>query len=385
METFLFVVKIVLYLLGLLAIILTVLPFLKLSAWWIRIGDFPRLQITALCLFVGVLFAALGFISGKTDYAFIALLAACAIYQFYCVLPYLPFYPKQVEKSRRFSPEKAIKLLIFNVFMENRKTEKFIDLVRKVNPDIFLLAEVNRRWLNAVSILDKDYPHAIKHPLENTYGLALFSKLELENAEVKFLVEDDIPSFHTNVKLRSGKLIKLYCLHPRPPAPAENNRSLERDAELLIVARFADKTDEPTIVAGDLNDVAWSRTTKLFQKISGLLDPRIGRGLYNSFHADHPLLRFPLDHVFHSNDFRLVELKRMPNIGSDHFPIYLTLNYEPAAELTQEEPKADREEKREAVETIVEAFETIEEEKQEEDKERKEGGKTDSAIFNAPV
>lgn len=363
METFLFIAKIILYLLGLLAIILTVLPFLKFSAWWIRIGDFPRLQIAALCITIGILFAALGFILNKTDYVFIALLAACALYQFYCVLPYLPFYPKQVEKTRQPSPEKTLKLLISNVFMENEETGRFIDLVKKVNPDIFLLAEVNQRWVDAVSVLDEDYPHSIKHPLENTYGLALFSKLELENAEVKFLVEDDIPSFHTNVKLRSGKLIKLYCLHPRPPVPAENDRSLERDAELLVVGRIADKTDEPTIVAGDLNDVAWSRTTMLFQKISGLLDPRIGRGLYNSFHADHALLRFPLDHVFHSNDFRLVELKRMPNIGSDHFPIYIALSFEPAAELTQEEPKADAEEKKEAVETIVEAFETIEEEK----------------------
>ena len=362
METFLFIVKIVLYLLGLLSIILTVLPFLKFSAWWIRIGDFPRLQIISLCIIVGILFVVFGFILNKTDVVFIALLTVCAVYQFYCVLPYLPFYPKQVEQSREFSPENVVKLLIYNVFMENKETEKFVNLVRKMNPDIFLLAEVNERWVNAVSVLDKDYPYSVKHPLENTYGLALFSRLELKNPEVKFLIEDDIPSFHTNVKLDSGKLIKLYCLHPRPPVPAENHRSLERDAELLIVGRIAEKTGEPTIVAGDLNDVAWSRTTTLFQKISSLLDPRIGRGLYNSFHADYRLLRFPLDHVFHSNDFRLVELKRMPAIGSDHFPIYIALGYEQAAELTQKEPKADLEEKQEAVETIVEAFEVIEEE-----------------------
>lgn len=364
METFLFVVKIILYAFGGLAIILTILPFLKFSAWWVRIGDFPRLQIAALCIFILILFAILGFISGTADYIFLFLLIFCTVYQFFCVLPYLPFYPKQVEKRREFAPENVIKLLICNVFMDNKETGRLINLIKEKNPDLFLLAEVNRRWVDEVSALDEKYPYSIKHPLENTYGLALFSRFELVDKEVKFLVEDDIPSFHTNVKLPSGNLIKLYCLHPRPPVPTENHRSLERDAELLIVGRIVEKTDEPTIVAGDLNDVAWSRTTTLFQKISGLLDPRKGRGLYNSFHADHPLLRFPLDHVFHSNDFRLVELERMPDIGSDHFPIFIALGLEKTAEITQEEPKADKEEKREAVETIVEAFATIEEEKE---------------------
>lgn len=103
----------------------------------------------------------------------------------------------------------------------------------------------------------------------------------------------------------------------------------------------------------------------LFQKISNLLDPRIGRGLYSSFHAHHWFIRFPLDHVFHSNHFRLVELKRLPNTGSDHFPIFIALSYEQTAELTQEEPEATVEEEQEGDEMLEEAFETIKEEKAE--------------------
>ena len=92
---------------------------------------------------------------------------------------------------------------------------------------------------------------------------------------------------------------------------------------------------------GDLNDVAWSRTTQLFRKISGLLDARKGRGLINSFHAERWWFRFPLDHIFVSNEFRLIDLKRLEYVGSDHYPIQIDLSYEPARAGDQPEQEPD--------------------------------------------
>jgi endonuclease/exonuclease/phosphatase (EEP) superfamily protein YafD len=109
-----------------------------------------------------------------------------------------------------------------------------------------------------------------------------------------------------------------------------------------MVAKEVKKSGKPAIVIGDLNDVAWSYTTDLFTKISGLLDPRVGRGFYNTFHAKTPFLRFPLDHVFCSTDFKLVRLARLENFSSDHFPILISLQYERRAHLEQEEPQADQ-------------------------------------------
>jgi endonuclease/exonuclease/phosphatase (EEP) superfamily protein YafD len=201
-------------------------------------------------------------------------------------------------------------------------------------------------------LLEKEYPHTIFYPLNNTYGMLLYSRLELKKSKINFLVEPDIPSIFTKVVLKNGEEIDLYGLHPTPPVPGENLRSTERDAELLIVGKAVKKENRPVIVAGDLNDVAWSYTTKLFQKISGLLDPRIGRGLFNTFNAKYPLLRWPLDHVFHSRHFTVVQLKRLPYFGSDHFPIYIKLHYDPIASLVQEEPSADKGEQAEVEEKI---------------------------------
>ena len=33
-------------------------------------------------------------------------------------------------------------------------------------------------------------------------------------------------------------------------------------------------------------------------------------------------MRWPLDHIFHSVRFELVDMERLPFIGSDHFPMF---------------------------------------------------------------
>ena len=185
--------------------------------------------------------------------------------------------------------------------------------------------------------------------------MLLFSRLELIQPEVRFLIEGDIPSIHAVVKLPGGNEVEIRCLHRRPPVPQETAQSVERDAELIVVGKETKRKQLPVIVMGDLNDVAWSRTNDLFQKISGLLDPRVGRGLYNSFDARYFFLRFPLDHFFHSTHFRLIELKRLAFFGSDHFPMFIRLSDEPEAERQQEAPQPDAGDEAQAAEKIEEA------------------------------
>ena len=47
-------------------------------------------------------------------------------------------------------------------------------------------------------------------------------------------------------------------------------------------------------------------------------------------------------------------LRKLGNVGSDHFPVHVILSHEPVAELEQDAPDADEDDEREAAETVVE-------------------------------
>ena len=305
--------RLTLFVLGAVLIILTVLSRVRSARWWIRFADFPRIQIAGGLVVALVLHAVLVGWGTAADAVFgLALLAALA-YQASRILPYTPLAPKQVHVARRPDPARCLRILISNVLMENRHADRLLALIRDKDPDLVLALETDDWWRQQLDVLDRDYPHQLKQPQGNCYGLHFVSRLELRSPEVRFLLEDDIPSVRTSLRLRSGDWIEFYGLHPRPPQVEEDTET--RDAELLMVGREIRADGRPSIVAGDLNDVAWSHTTRLFQRISGCLDPRKGRGMFNSFPANYPIFRWPLDHIFHEASFTLVHLERLPSIG----------------------------------------------------------------------
>jgi endonuclease/exonuclease/phosphatase (EEP) superfamily protein YafD len=269
---------------------------------------------------------------------------------------FTPLAPLEALRTKEKQPANSFSLMVSNVRMTNKKYDKFLERVKEQDPDLLLINEPNEAWhAHLRPELDKRYPYAIKKPLENTYGMLLYSKFKLLNSEIRFMVEDDIPSFFTIVELPSGLQFDLYTVHPQPPRLLQNTET--REAELLIAAKYVKESHRPSIVAGDLNDVAWSSTTKLFKQISGMIDPRVGRGFYNTYNAFIPLFRYPLDHVFYEPSFRLISMKRLAKFGSDHFPIVITLNYEPQRQEEQHQPKADIEDYQEANELIQEGLE----------------------------
>ncbi|MFO7977445.1 MAG: endonuclease/exonuclease/phosphatase family protein [Bacteroidales bacterium] len=342
--------RILALILSIIVVVATGLPLIHKAQWWIRIFDFPRFQIAVLTILAFILAAVFVKFKWKYKLPLLMLLAGALTYQLLFVVVYTPLYDTQAKDNSQPIAANSFSLLVSNVRMDNDQKERFHALVKKHNPDILLINEPDQAWAASISRLDRNYPYAVKYPLDNTYGMMLLSKLPLTESGVRFLVKDSIPSIFTKITLPSGSIIDFYGVHPEPPQPGTD--TYERDTELLIIGKEIRESDRPTIVAGDLNDVGWSGTSKLFRKYSGLVDPREGRGLFNTFNASVPLLRYPLDHIFYSEEFGLIFLEKLEDIGSDHFPMLVGLNYEPGEDNTEEPEKTDAGEEQEVEEKI---------------------------------
>jgi endonuclease/exonuclease/phosphatase (EEP) superfamily protein YafD len=337
----------------------TALPLIESDEWWIRVLDFPRLQIAGILLLSVLAYWATR-PRGRTAVMISAASVVALGWQGWTIVPYTSAWPQQMIAAKSCDQQRRVRFLIANVLQENRDPRLLLSVVGETDPDLILLTEIDEWWADQVAVLERTHPDTILEPLSNTYGIGLYSRLRLTNPDVRYLLEDHIPSILTRVTLASGEEFLMWGVHPAPPRP--NDDTDERDAELLVVAKEAADANAPAIVAGDLNDVAWSSTTTLFQEVSGLLDPRIGRGLYSTFNADWPLMKWPLDHLFASDEWTLGEFRRLGDIGSDHYPILVELCFQPQSAAVQEGDAPDPGDIEEADEHIDEGREAAGEE-----------------------
>jgi endonuclease/exonuclease/phosphatase (EEP) superfamily protein YafD len=287
-----------------------------------RIFDYPRLQkfviMSSVAIVMGIYFT-----ETIADWILMGLLILSLIYLAFLIIPFTILGNTMIKKIKPGN-HKTLNLLVCNVWQDNTTYTKLLTLVKTRNPDIIFLLETNQRWQQQMEVLKADYPFFIEIPKENTYGLLFFSKLKIVDQEINYLIDQEIPSIIADVEFDKQR-IRIYGLHPTPPSPSENLYSTDRDAEILMVGKLVKEQTLPCLVMGDLNDVAFSYTTDLFLKTSGLLDPRRGRGFYNTYNANYKVFRWPLDHYFVSGHFRLQDMKVERNIGSDHFPISISL------------------------------------------------------------
>lgn len=352
-----------------LLIVVSILPELPSGQWWVRLWEFPRLQ---LAFILAVLLLLLGFHAWlkraqKEHAVLLVLILALGGWQLFHIVPFAPIWPNEVPTAdaQALEDQSTFKVLTANVSYTNDSYAEVVELIQREDPDLLLLIEIDSEWEEGLAPLNEHYEYRVGKVRGEGLGIVLWSRFPFLEQEVRHLVSERRPSVFVTLDIPGIGPVRYVGTHPVPPGlqdrithndeTTERRDSRVRDAELMLVARHVQQdADNRWIVTGDFNDVAWSDTTKLFADLSDLKDPRKGRRLLSTYHAERPLWRYPIDHLFVSDGFHLIDLDRVRVKGSDHFAITTTLT---AARKDQAKPQASEEEHQTAQELVEEGTE----------------------------
>ena len=161
-----------------LLVVVTILSFLHISHGFYRVFSFPRLQfsVAAITLFI----ASLVFLDlPRWEWALLSAQIACFVAQGWAIAQFLPVRPSQsdVYDGPPDQPN-MVSVLSYNVKMSNVRFQEAIDLVRMHEPDIAIFMETDEKWDEAMSVLADDWPNHVREPLDNSYGMLLYSRPE---------------------------------------------------------------------------------------------------------------------------------------------------------------------------------------------------------------
>lgn len=212
------------------------------------------------------------------------------------------------------------RVVVANVLTSNHRFDRFLELIREEKPEFFLVLEVDTRWLAALKPLKEAYPYSVSRSRSDNFGIALFSRVPLEEAKVIELGDSTVPAIVARLQL-NGVMTTVIGAHTLPPWKAEYAET--RNRQLRALARLIGKLKGPVMVIGDLNMTSWSPFFQDLVDTTGLRDSRRGFGVQATWPTSNLLLRVPLDHALVSREFTVVDRRIGSDIGSDHLPVIL--------------------------------------------------------------
>lgn len=298
------------------------IPIFETNRWWVRVLVFPQAQFAGLLLLTAIAVPFIFRMSRPGPKVLLAAMVLTLIYQATYLLPFTPLWASNARQAESCPAEDRLTVLVLNVREGNEQAQPVLDLVEQIDPDIFLALETDSYWTRNLQPLRERLPNVISASRDTPWGLALYSRLPLVSPEIRYLVEDYVPSIKSGVRLRSGETIDFYGMHPKPPLM---HSATTGDKEIVRAAKEIGGSQRPTVLAGDLNDVPWGSAQERFRELSEMSDPRLGRAFAATFKADNPLARWPLDYVYFTPHFAMMGFEPLKDVGTDHFPLLADL------------------------------------------------------------
>jgi endonuclease/exonuclease/phosphatase (EEP) superfamily protein YafD len=257
--------------------------------------------------------------------------------------------------SQRFLRTDSIKIFSCNLLMVNSTPQGIISEILIHDPDIILFQEYSTRWAEAFQnsdggSLSQKYCHSVTRIREDSFGTAIFSKLDFEEFE-RFEVLGT--TFTTVVVRFKNCLIRIFNIHPLPPRD-EFVGKFQKQMEILISvfkkermlqvsynlqqqeALSKSSLNSPPlcqgmIVAGGFNNTQYN---KYIQEMTTYVPSLAcchalkGRPFATTFpNGFYRIPEIRIDHAFISTDVLQCEsICEGQGLGSDHRPVIFSIS-----------------------------------------------------------
>lgn len=293
---------------------LTATAFVLLAQYWWFFDLFANFRIQ---LFAFQLILLFGFLVIRRPVWAIAMGAAC-ILNGIAVRDYMLSTGSYVADDGQPA---EIRVLTTNVLATNENADALINLITATEPDVFAVLELTENFAQALSALDRAYPHQALAPELGNFGIGVYSRLPFTRTDVL-----DLYGYAAiDAQISDGDASwRFVTAHPMPPMTAE--LAALRNRQLTSLAEHVAAIDTDYMVVGDLNMAPFSPTFAAFLARARLHDSLRGRGFHYTWPTSFPLLGIPIDHVLLSSGFEAVDYFRGSDVGSDHFPVIVDIN-----------------------------------------------------------
>ena len=234
----------------------------------------------------------------------------------------VPIVESWIPVAQSLAGKDSIRLMSFNVLASNQNFHDVIAEIRRADPDLLIVAELNKTWETALNTLSDEYPWKVVQPRWHGYGIGFYSRLPISKQESIQLADKmtDDPAIDATVDAH-GTSLRIIAVHFTSPGSPQ--RLQIRNLQLKDVAKWLDGNDTATVMAGDFNCTPFSNKFRDLCSATGLRDSRRGFGYLGSFPKSPFILRIPIDHAIVSPEIHVSGRELGNASGSDHLPLIL--------------------------------------------------------------
>lgn len=172
-----------------------------------------------------------------------------------------------------------IRVLTTNVNADTNGYARLLDVIAHEKPDLIFVQELSPEWAAALEAIHAEYPHRIITARLDYFGLGLYSRYSIENADSNDPVHSDVPISRGDIVI-GDRRVHVVNVHLAPP----EGRALVdlRYRQFAWLTDYLEAHQGPVIAAGDFNCSMWSPLYRDLVRRGRLSNARQGQGVLAS-------------------------------------------------------------------------------------------------------